>query len=119
MGAVFGALAGAVAFTFSILITAPLVIPDLGFVIDGFLVGAIFGAPLGALTAPAIAWLLLRHIPLGRAFLGSAAGTVIGGVVGWMTTTSGDIALNSLVSAFIGCVVTAIALRYRAHRLEA
>ena len=78
--------------------------------------GAFFGAPLGAITAPVLAWLLLRRVPLGRMFLGSAAGTAIGGVVGWITTTTDFEAAigNGLAGACIGCVVACITLRYRA-----
>lgn len=109
-GAVFGALAGAVALAASVFVTEN---DSSGF---GLLVGAYFGAPLGAITAPILSFLLLRRVPLGRLFVGTAAGTVLGGVAGWITTTSGDDALNGLLGAFIGCVVAAIALRYRATR---
>ena len=108
-GALFGALAGAVALAASLLITEN---DASGY---GLLFGAYFGAPLGAITAPVIGWLLLRRVPLGRMFVGSAAGTAIGGTIGWITTTSGAAdAVNGLAGAFIGCVVAGITLRYRA-----
>ncbi len=110
-GAIFGALAGAVALAVSLLITEN---DTSGF---GLLIGAYFGAPLGAITAPVVAWLLLRRVPLGRMFVGSAAGTALGGAIGWITTTSGGgaaDAVNGLAGAFIGCVVAGITLRYRA-----
>jgi hypothetical protein len=108
-GAVAGALAGAIALASSLFITDN---DTSGF---GLLFGAFFGAPLGAITAPILGWLLLQRVPLGRWFVESAAGTAIGGVTGWITTTSGTAeVVNGLAGAFIGCVVAAIRLRYRA-----
>jgi hypothetical protein len=112
-GALFGGLAGAFALTVALWLER-----DPWFT-AGLLVGPYFGAPIGAVTAPVLAWLLLRHVPLGKMFVGAALGTTIGGVVGWITTTSGVPPFNALMGAFIGCVVAAITLRYRAHRLEA
>lgn len=107
-GIVFGALAGGTAFAF------------VGMLADGristelFAFGAWVGAPLGAVTAPLLSWLLLRHVPLGRMFLVCSAGTAVGGVVGWFATTAGgNIMVNPLVGAFVGCVIAAIALRHR------
>jgi hypothetical protein len=107
-GIVFGALAGGIAFATVVVLTGERI------TIDAFWVGAVFGAPLGAVTAPLLSWLLLRHVPLGRMFLVCSVGTAIGGVVGWFATSDGgDIMLNPLVGAFVGCVIAAIALRYR------
>ena len=108
-GAVLGALAGGVALAFSLLITNP----DLSG--SGLVFGAFLGAPLGAITAPVLAWLFLRRVPLGRMFAVSVAGTAIGGVIGWFTTTAGEgLGYNGLAGAFIGCVVASITLRYGA-----
>ena len=105
-GAVLGATAGAVALTASLLITENAA---------SAAIGALFGGPLGALTAPPLAWLLLRRVPLGRMFAGSATGAAVGGVVGWITTTSeGNLVGNGLAGAFVGCVVACLLLRYRA-----
>jgi hypothetical protein len=114
-GALLGAVAGGVAVAVSVLITEN---DTSG---GGFLIGAFFGAPLGAVTAPVLAWLMLRSVPLGRMFVVAAAGTSVGGITGWVTTTSGTTeVVNGLLGAFIGCVVASILLRYRtAHRLEA
>jgi hypothetical protein len=107
-GIVFGALAGGTAFA------TVGVISGEGITFDAFWVGAAFGAPLGALTAPMLSWLLLRHVPLGKMFLVCSIGTAIGGVVGWFATAAGgDIMLNPLVGAFVGCVIGAITLRAR------
>jgi hypothetical protein len=109
-GIVFGALAGGIAFaTVGVLAGERITI-------DAFWIGAVFGAPLGALTAPMLSWLLLRHVPLGRMFLVCSVGTAIGGVVGWFAAAAGgNIILNPLAGAFIGCVIAAIALWHRAR----
>ena len=109
-GIVFGAVAGGTAFAFVGLLGGERISTEL------FGIGAVFGAPLGAVTAPLLAWLLLRSVPLGRMFLVCSVGTAIGGVAGWFATTAGgDIILNSLGGAFIGCVICAIALWHRAR----
>lgn len=109
-GIVFGALAGGTAFA---LVG---VLEDGGISTDLFEFGAYFGAPLGAITAPLLAWLLLRHVPLGRMFLVCSAGTAVGGVVGWFATgAGGDTILNPIGGALVGCVVAAIALWHRAR----
>jgi hypothetical protein len=108
-GAIFGALAGAVALGFSLQITHPSWS-------DGFAFGAFLGAPLGAASAPVLSWLLLRRVPLGRIFVGLVAGTIFGGIVGWFTTTpGGEIESNGLAGACIGCLVACMWLRYRAR----
>jgi hypothetical protein len=43
-------------------------------------ISAFFGAAVGAVLGPAAAWLLLRHVPVGRAIAATALGTVAGGV---------------------------------------
>jgi hypothetical protein len=122
-GAIFGAVAGTVALAVSLIIDG---IPSL---VGAALLGAYFGAPLGAVAAPILGWSLLRRVPLGRMFIVCAAGTVMGGVVGWLTAGSdGDIMVGGLAGAAIGCVVAAFNLWYRTrgeshgptpHRLEA
>ncbi len=107
-GAIFGSLAGGVSLGFSLVITNP------GFSGGGLVLGALVGAPLGAVTAPALSWLLLRRVPLGRMFAGLALGTIFGGIIGWLTTTpGGEVEINGLAGAFIGCIVAGITLRYR------
>ena len=107
-GILFGALAGGTAFVMVGLVSGE------GISTEALGIGAIFGAPLGALTAPLLAWLLLRQAPLGKMFLVCFVGTAIGGVVGWFATTAGgDIMVNPLVGGFVGCVIAAIALRVR------
>ena len=109
-GIVFGALAGGTAFALVTLLADGRISREL------FEVGAIFGAPLGGITAPLLAWVLLRRVALGRMFLVCSGGTVVGGVVGWFATSAGgDIILNPIGGAFIGSVVAAIALWHRAR----
>lgn len=114
-GFVFGALAGGAAFVTVGLLAGGWISTDT------IVIGAAFGAPLGAITAPLLSWLLLRHVPIGRMFVVCTIGAAIGGVIGWFATIAGgDIMVNPLVGAFIGSLVSAIVLwhrvRIRAHR---
>ncbi|SRR5258705_6384701 len=112
-GAVAGGIAGGGALSFCLWLTSPLDPPGLGW----FAFGGILGAALGGVTAPILAWLLLRQVPLGRMFVVCAVGTMLGGVVGWFATPrSGDIALIPLIGAFVGCLMMVIVLRYRVYR---
>ena len=113
-GAVFGTLAGAAALTIGLWLEH-----DPWSVNMGLVVGPIFGGPIGAITAPVLAWFLLRRVPLGKMFVWLSAGTTIGGVIGWMTTSGGMQISSGLAGAFIGCVVAAIRMRYEERRLEA
>ena len=107
-GIVLGAIAGGTAFWTVGVIT------EHAFSREAFGIGAVFGAPLGAVTAPLLSWLLLRHVALGEMFLVCSIGTAIGGVLGWFSMTAGgDIMLNPVVGAFVGCLIAATALRYR------
>jgi hypothetical protein len=106
-GIVFGALAGGTSLAFVGLLAGRIST-------ELFWVGAFFGAPLGAVTAPLLAWLLLRRVPLGRMFLVCSIGTAIGGVAGWFATAAGgNILVNPLGGAFIGCFIAAIALWHK------
>jgi hypothetical protein len=123
IGAFLGALAGAAAFAvvggFTLLLTGSDGVWD-----ELLFVALFFGAPLGAVTAPVLAWLLLRRVPLGRMFVWSVAGTVAGGIIGWITSSWAALGDNSLEravdsalgGALVGCVATCILLRYRALR---
>lgn len=115
-GAVAGAFAGGIAFSFVLTLAG-----DPGLHLDALLIAGVVGAPLGAVTAPLLAWLLLRRVPLGQMFRGLSLGTMVGGVVGWLATVSAaNIVINAVASAFIGCVVAALLLRRRVvRRLEA
>ena len=115
-GACFASLAGAASLT-----TALWIEQDPWYML-GLFVGPFYGAPIGAIMAPVLAWAFLRRVPLGQMFVSLSAGTAIGGVVGWVTTFTtleGPKVVAGLAGAVIGCLVAAIRLRYQARRLEA
>lgn len=98
-GTVVGGIAGAVSLAMAALVSDGVVHgPEL-------LVGAFFGAPLGAVFAPTLAWLLLRRVPLGKMFLWCAAGTALGGLGGWILSP-----VLGLPGAVAGCVLASLAL---------
>jgi hypothetical protein len=106
VGALFGAVAGTIAVAIS------LTIDGLQSLIAAAYLGALFGAPLGGIAAPILGWSLLRRVPLGKMFVGCAAGTIIGGVIGFMLSTSlGDIMIGGLGGALLGCLGLAVILR--------
>ncbi len=115
-GACFASLAGAASLT-----TALWIEQDPWYML-GLFVGPFYGAPIGAIMAPVLAWAFLRRVPLGQMFVSLSAGTALGGVVGWVTTFTtleGPKVVAGLAGAVIGCLVAAIRLRYQARRLEA
>jgi len=70
---------------------------------------------LGAGCAPLAGWLLLRRVPLGRAFGGLTVGAIIGGVVGWFLPSfaHGD---GILITAALGFLCAAVLMRIRHAR---
>src|SRR5690242_20736353 len=83
--AIFGAVAGAIAGAFVAALGVALKQGPLGpvdFAVAAM--GALFGAPLGAVLLPVAGWLLMRRVPLGRAMLGTMLGTNAGGLIGWL-----------------------------------
>ncbi len=110
-GATFGALAGGTALAVAVFIADH---EDAGL---GFIVGALFGAPVGSVVAPIVALSLLRRVPLGRMFAVCSIGTAIGGIVGALTAPLS--VEGGLGGALVGCLVAALMLRrWTAHRLE-
>jgi hypothetical protein len=110
-GIVFGALAGVAALAISLLLSG-----ELGsFKPEVFAIAATLGALLGAVCAPIVGWLLLRHVPLGRAFGGLAIGATLGGVAGWFLPqfAHGD---GILIVAALGALCAAVLLRIRHAR---
>jgi hypothetical protein len=105
-GAVFGALAGIVSLgiTFRVL-GGPL--GDLSL----FAFAAGLGAAAGFVLAPTATWLLLRRVPLGRAFAGLTAGTIIGAVAGWFAPVHLNVVVRPVLFGAIGFLVTAILIR--------
>jgi len=74
-----------------------------------YLVTGIVGAACGVVLGPAVAWLLLRSVPLGKAILQTSIGAAIGGVLGWVFPTWG--LLGMLGFAGLGAVLAAVRLR--------
>jgi hypothetical protein len=79
---------------------------------------ATIGAILGAVLTPIAAWMLLRRVPLGRAFLSLSAGTIVGGVVGWFALSGWDEIYGAVTAATLGFVITAFILRYTSAPCE-
>jgi hypothetical protein len=75
-----------------------------------------FGAVLGTIAAPAGGWLLLRHVPLGRAMLWSVLGTVVGAVTLWTVPLGRDQIGRAIIGAVAGFLVAAIVLRWTTPR---
>jgi hypothetical protein len=106
-GAIVGTVLGASALTAWILIRSG----DLrgaGGIIG---IAALTGAAIGAVIAPIFAWTLLRTVPLGRAILGTAIGTLLGVAVGPLIHASGLFA-----GPIAGFILAAVGLRLTATR---
>ena len=104
VGAVTGALVAAVIVSF-VTRSAPPLSPEL------FGIGAMFGAPLGAVLFPTAGWLLMRHVPLGKALLGTSIGTLAGGLVGWLLPIGTDPLAKTLTLGILGFATAVILLR--------
>jgi hypothetical protein len=125
-GAIFGALAGVIGLVVLTVLTGG-GLPML----DMAVVPAILGATFGAVGAPAIAWLLLRYVPLGKAVAWGTVGTAAGGVGGWLLATVVDRASpglatavesqvkGAILGAIAGFLTAALILRIRAARGKA
>lgn len=109
-GAVFGAIAGALAVVISLVLTEG---PESAAVLGLYVVGAYFGAFIGAVLLPVVAWIVLRHVPLGRAIVGSVIGTVVGGVGGWLVPVIADEVIRGLLGAAAGMLGAAIVMWQR------
>jgi len=121
-GAAFGAAAGATALGIVLALS------------DGWhalrelsvlAVPGVLGGAIGAVCAPLAGWLLLRRIPLGKAFFGLTCGTILGGVVGWylVPQVNGhtdalsifNLIVRPVLGATIGFLSAALFMRFR-HR---
>lgn len=106
-GLVFGSFAGSIVFALRVVVAVGIQgLSDPW--VYGY--GALVGGPLGALCAPIAGWLLLRDVPLGRAFTVATIGTIVGGAVGWLMQQSFQAA--PIVGGAVGCIVAAILLRF-------
>lgn len=110
-GAVVGALVGVLMMTFWLV---PGELPHLWADRDFFRAGASLGAMMGAVLGPVAAWLLMRHVPLGRAVGGTALGTLGAAALGLAAGGQGA----SLEAAFLGFGGVAVYLCVRTPRRE-
>lgn len=110
-GALFGGLAGAAALMAGVVLTSG---PGAALSAwDGYAVAAIVGGVFGAALAPLAGWLLLRRVPLGRAFSGLTVGTALGGATGWLLMFPGGAIMLPLGGAATGFAAAAVLLRRR------
>jgi len=118
-GAVVGALCGVVLASLALLLTAS--INELMSRDTAVFLGlcATVGGVVGGITSPIVAWGLLRRVPLGRAIVWGAVGTMLGGVIGeWLSPTnlhSGTVP-GVIVGGFLGFVAASIAVRKASGR---
>jgi len=101
LGAVAGAIAGAVV---ALLVG---VVSDIPEPATTAMLGAAFGAPMGAVLLPIAGWLLMRRVPIGRALLMTMLGTIAGGLVGWFMPAPGN---ADRVNLTLGCGVVGFAI---------
>ena len=112
-GIAFGAVAGAAALGAVLVLEQglPLAADPRVFLFAGAL-----GAALGAMCAPLAGWLLLRRVPLGRAFAGLTLGTILGGVAGWFAPVTFNEITQPIAAAALGFLGAALVLRFKAAR---
>ncbi|HEY6853734.1 MAG TPA: hypothetical protein VI139_05775, partial [Gemmatimonadales bacterium] len=107
--------AGAAALGLALILTDGVTaFTELGVVV----VPAAIGAGLGAVLAPSAGWLLLRRVPLGRAFAGLTIGTVLGGLAGWFLPAMTNVFVQPIITAAAGFLASAVFLRFRYARRE-
>jgi hypothetical protein len=82
--------------------------------------GIYVGAPLSVITAPVVAWLLLRDVPFGRRCTGTALGTVYGTVAGWLLAPGDpDRAVIAVLGALAGFLSAAVLMSIKFRRVPA
>ena len=75
---------------------------------------AVIGAITGLVAAPAVAWGLLRRVPLGKAILVTALGTIAGAILGEIVSPMNflsDVLPGVVVYGWLGFVLAGVALR--------
>jgi hypothetical protein len=80
-------------------------------------IAATFGAVAGMVGAPVLSWTLLRRVPLGRAILFTAIGTIVGALGGELAHPLNPYAHalpGVLVGALLGFIGAGILARLRA-----
>jgi hypothetical protein len=119
-GALAGALCATVAVTVIVFIETK---SAFIFSADFFrLVGmvAAVGAAMGIVAAPALAWGLLRRVPLGRAILVTCVGTIIGVVLGEMLFPLNpyrNVIPGAILGGWSGFLLAGVALRVHSGRV--
>jgi hypothetical protein len=112
-GALFGSIAAAIGATIAVALAGKGFAELYGLTMVGVatLIGGVLGAPL----LPATSWLLLRRVPMGRSWLGTTAGAVVGGLAGWFAALAvpGDEFLWPITGALIGFFAAVPVLRIR------
>ena len=109
-GAVLGAIAGALALGIAIASSWGSVgLSELVMLV----MPAFIGGFIGFFAAPLAGWLLLRNVPLGRAFGGLVLGTVVGGLAGWFMPGNDDLMTQPIVMAGAGFLIAALVMRLR------
>ena len=83
LGAICGALLGALLFLGIVGLSVGFRVPSLGAVLA---VGTAVGAPVGVVLAPILGWTLLRHVPIGVALRAVVSWSVGAAVLGWLIT---------------------------------
>lgn len=79
-------------------------------------IAAAFGAVAGMIGAPVLSWALLRRVPLGRATLFTAIGTVVGAVGGELARPLNPYARTVpavLIGALLGFIGAGVLARIR------
>jgi drug/metabolite transporter (DMT)-like permease len=115
-GTLVGGAAGALAFLIAAMASGIAIPFDALWI---FAIPAALGAFLGFVLTPIASWMLLRRVPLGRAFPGLAVGTIAGGVLGGLFLHGPHGLEGTIVSAVLGFFVAAVVLRCVSSRREA
>jgi hypothetical protein len=120
-GAIVGALAGAASIVSAFVLRfGPrelLKVGEPGALLPSAAVGACFGCVVG----PAVAWLLLRHVSIGRMLLVTAVGTVTGAVLGewiWPLNPYSNQVPGIVRGALLGFAIAVVILRVTATRVR-
>ena len=119
LGALAGAACGAVIPLGIVLLTrryGDVIAPGVGLLAA---LGAGFGALVGSVAGPAVAWGLLRRVPLGKAVLWGAVGTVAGALVGELLAPFSPFSRvmpGVIAGSILGFLIASTGLRLHAGR---
>ena len=104
-GALIGSICGVLALT-------PIIVSHFATVAPFVPVAAAVGAAFGVIAGPVLAWSILRHVPLWRVVLWTAAGTVVGSFYGMAVgSTLPVVGPAVIVGALLGMIGGGILLR--------